>query len=174
LTNLAEGRGPWGFVKSSLLFVAYQIAATEGVAVAAYYLLYSTADIAALFGRKPNFKPVYWILTETPFYPVQILLGFYSGWMLARIFKHRLGAWVWVLPTASLVCAVVFFPRMTSARSVMEESVGPLRYYFGWGCLPKTGCLDQLWTTMPAYAAIAFSLGAPVGLRFPTEREAIG
>jgi hypothetical protein len=69
-------------------FAIFQIAATWGVAFAAYYLTASAAEIGSLIDRNISIR-VHWILTENPYFPVQILLALYSGWMSARIFKKK-------------------------------------------------------------------------------------
>jgi len=46
---------------------------------------------------------VHWILTENPFYPVQIVAALYFGWLLGRRFQHRCMLWIWIFPLASLL-----------------------------------------------------------------------
>ena len=48
---------------------------------------------------------VHWVLTENPFYPLQIVAGVYFGWLLGRRLQHRSMLWIWVLPLAILVYA---------------------------------------------------------------------
>lgn len=148
-------------------FAIFQIAATWGVAFAAYYLTASAAEIGSLIDRNISMRLVHWILTENPYFPVQILLGLYSGWMLARIFKKRIMLWVWILPLFILTCAVISFPNMTlGGRSIFETLArSSLGHYFGKECQAQKGCLDQLLITMPCYVSIAYAIGAGLGLR---------
>ena len=149
-------------------FVMHQFFGTWGVAFLAYFLGASIYDVFGFLGRTYSMRPLHWILTETPFFPVQIAVGLYSGWYLGRRLKHRSMLWVWVLPGSVLAYALIAMPNMTplsSQMSVLAASGGPLSHYFGWGCPAKDRCLDQLLITMPFYASIAYSVGARLGLR---------
>jgi len=148
-------------IKSVLLFVIHQFVGTWGIAFFAYYLGSSTLELLSALGRTYSMRPLHWILTETPFFPVQIALGLYMGWLLSRRFNHRSMLWVWIIPASILCYAVVagatFSPFETS---VLTTSGDPLAHYFGWGCQLKYRCQDQLLITMPFYASAAYSIGA--------------
>jgi len=160
-------------LKSVLIFVMHQLLGTWGIALFAYFLGSSVLELFGLFGRPYSMRPLHWILTETPFFPVQIALGLYSGWLLGRRLKHRSMLWVWILPGLVLSYALVAVPTLTPAlTSVLDQSGGPLSHYFGWGCQPKNRCLDQLLITMPFYAAVAYSLGAWLARKLPKTRIA--
>ena len=147
--------------KNVLVFAIHQIVGTWGIAIFAYYLGSSSFELLNAFGRPYSMRPLHWILTETPFFPVQIILGLYCGWLVGRRFRHRSMLWVWVIPALILSYAVVAVPTLTpQMTSVLAQTGGPLGHYFGWDCQPKDGCLDQLLLTMPFYVATAYSLGA--------------
>jgi hypothetical protein len=151
-------------VKTSLkaipLFIIHQVIGTCGVAVFAYFLGSSVFELFRLFDRHYSMRPLYWILTETPFFPVQIALGFCLGWWVGRRYHHRSMIWVWILPILVLCYALLDFPSLNlQYASVFSHSSGPLSHYFGWGCSPQDRCLDQLLITMPFYAAAAYSMG---------------
>src|SRR5262249_10124539 len=99
-----------------------------------------------------------------PFYPVQIAIGLYLGWLIYRRFQHRSMLWVWILPLALLTYAFIAVPTLSPARSSIllrpNTLQSRLSYYFGTGCKPRDRCLNQLVLTMPFYASIAYSLGA--------------
>ena len=112
---------------------------------------------------KPSKNFVHWILTENPFYPVQIVAGLYFGWLLGRRLQHRSMLWIWVLPLAILAYAFATKPVHSPWASVFERPItfqDRLSYYFGHGCQARARCLDQLLITMPFYASVAYSLGA--------------
>src|SRR5713101_4514389 len=151
--------------KSALIFVVHQIMGTWGIAFLASFGLFSLFDaIPDSAGWKPPMHFVHWILTENPFYPVQIVAGLYLRWLLSRRFLHKSMLWIWVLPLAAVCCALMvgpigLFPQWTSALA-RPSTVGSLSYYFGRGCQPRAHCIDQLMITMPFYASAAYSLGA--------------
>lgn len=152
-------------IKPILVFCMHQFLGTWGVAVFAYLLGTSLFDLTTLLGRPQSMRPLHWILTETPFFPVQIVLGLYFGWLLGRRLKHRTMLWVWILPALVLCYAVVGGRTLSSEfTSVLVLTGSPFLHYFGWGCQPKDGCLDQLIFTMPFYAATAYSIGARLAL----------
>jgi FtsH-binding integral membrane protein len=145
-----------------LVFLAHQLVGTLGVAFFAYYLGSAVFELLGLFGRSYSMRPVHWILTETPFFPIQIVVGLYLGWLFSRHFKQRPMLWVWVLPFLVLLYALATFSDGSS--SALDQTTGRLSHYFGWGCQPKDRCLDQLLVTMPFYAAVAYSAGARLAL----------
>jgi len=103
------------------------------------------------------------VLTENPFYPVQIVAGIYLGWLLGRRFNHKSMLWVWILPLAILIYAFAATPTLSPWASILEQPntvKSRLSYYFGWGCQPRARCLDQLVITMPFYASVAYTFGA--------------
>jgi hypothetical protein len=145
------------------LFILHQFVATWGIAIAAPYILILSLDV--LPDRwTPSMRFVHWLLTETPFYPIQIGAGLCLGWILSRRFHHRVMLWIWVLPLLILCYAVIAVPTLTPSvtfNSVfIPSSASRLSHYFGWGCRPEHRCLDQLVITMPFYVSVAYSLGA--------------
>src|SRR5713101_9201720 len=99
--------------KSALIFVVHQIMGTWGIAFLASFGLFSLFDaIPDSAGWKPPMHFVHWILTENPFYPVQIVAGLYLGWLLGRRFNHRSMLWIWILPLAILIYAFAATPTL--------------------------------------------------------------
>lgn len=145
-------------LKSVLVFAAHQLVGTWGVATFAYFLGSSIWWLADLFGQTHSKRLLYWVLTETPFFPIQICLGLYFGWSLARRFGHREMQWVWVIPTLLLCYAILAIPAHST--SVLFPARTALSDYFGWACLPQNHCLNQLVITMPFYVATAYSLAS--------------
>jgi hypothetical protein len=151
-------RGP---LLSFALFLAHQVAATFGVAIFAYLLGISVFDIVAIFTNAHSMRPLHYILTETPYFPVQIALGFWSGWSLGKRVQHKAMIYVWAIPLLILTYAFFSIRSISPGfSSVLTHEPSRFSHYFGWGCQPKDRCLDQIMVTMPFYAASAYSLGA--------------
>jgi hypothetical protein len=134
-----------GVIKETGLFLAHLAGSWLGIPVAAAFLTLS--DITP--------RAAHWVLTETPFFPVQILLGLVSGFWLNRRFGHRVMLWTWTIPALVLVAAILFLPPDFSSGQLTHGE-----RFFGWSCLPQNRCLDQLVVTLPFYSAAAYSLGA--------------
>jgi hypothetical protein len=151
-------------VKSLLVFALHQFVGTWGIAFLAAFGLFELFDLLVTISPwKFSMRSVHWILTENPFYPVQIVTGMYFGWLLGRRFQHRCMLWVWIFPLAILAYAFVATPLVSPYASILlrPHSVqARLSFYFGWGCRPLERCIDQLLITMPFYASVAYSLGA--------------
>ncbi len=147
--------------KSLLVFVLHQFVGTWGVAFLAGFGLSSLFDVSPDFGRwKPSMRFVHWVLTENPFYPVQIVAGLYFGWLLGRRFQHRSMLWIWILPLAIIAYAFAATPVVSPWASILirpDTLQSRLSFYFGWGCQPRARCIDQLLITMPFYASLSYS-----------------
>ena len=146
-----------------ILFVTHQFVATLGVLVAAPYVTNFFRNFLSIFGWAIEKREVSWILSETPYFPAQVLLALFFGWLLRSHFRHRSMLWVWVLPCAILCSVVIAFPttgQLALAQYASLSSPFRLSHFFGSGCQPTNRCLDQLLFTMPFYSAAAYSLGA--------------
>ena len=144
-------------------FAIHQVIATFGVLAAAPWILVLTSYLTRLFGRPLYMWKLHAILTETPYYPVQISLALLIGFTLGGLLAHRSMTWVWILPTAVLGAAMLWFlghgQNIVWASPVIS-STSIWSHYFGWGCQPKQRCIDRLIFTAPFYCAVAYSLGA--------------
>jgi hypothetical protein len=151
-------------VKSLLVFALHQFIGTWGIAFLAAFGLFELFDLLATISPwKASVRFVHWILTENPFYPVQIVAGLYFGWLLGRRLQHRCMLWIWIFPLAILAYAFAATPLVSPYASVLlrPDSVqARVSFYFGWGCQPRERCIDQLLITMPFYASVAYSFGA--------------
>jgi hypothetical protein len=151
-------------VKSLFVFVFHQLVGTWGIAFIAAFGLFSLLDMVPdSAGWKPSIHFAHRLLTENPFYPVQIVSGLYFGWLLGRRFNHTAMLWIWILPLAILIYAFATVPALSPWQSILARPhavQSRLSYYFGWGCQPRARCLDQLLITMPFYASVAYSFGA--------------
>jgi len=140
-------------VKAFLIFALHQFIGTLGVGFIAYMIGYSTFKLLGQVSNRISMRDLYWILTETRYYPVQIVFGFWYGWWLGRRWHHHSMVWVWVLPFAILCYAIgtnfTGIPEWASAVADSLPGQSGLSHYFGSGCHPSNHCLDQLIITMP-------------------------
>jgi hypothetical protein len=128
-------------IASGCTFLLHQIISTIGVIVVASFLT---------FGILPQAK-AHWILTETHYFPVQIGLAFFIGFVNRRYRGHAVMEWVWVLPSLILCVSLVLTPLP------LTES---LSRHFGRACKPEFRCFVQLAVTLPFYTAISYSVAA--------------
>lgn len=120
-----------------------------------FHQLLSTVGVLALAGLLTfivsPLPRARWILTETPWFPVQIALAFFIGLVLPRFLRHWLMQWVWVLPFLVLCVSFILTPLPLPDR---------FEHYFGSGCRLELRCFVQLAVTLPFYAAASYSLAA--------------
>jgi len=150
--------------KSVLIFLVHQLISTAGVLVFASFLGTLVFEILGQVGLPIQMRFVHWILTETPYFPVQIGLGFLWGCLIGFRFKDKSMVWVWIVPALVLIYVVAAVRTITpDLTSVLGQSANPFSHYFGRGCQPKNRCLDQILVTMPFYSAVAYSIGGWLG-----------
>jgi hypothetical protein len=149
-------------IQSGLILVVHQIVATEGViwiAILGTFLLRgSITNAHEAWVHSAFMRALHAILSNTPFFPVQIAVGAYLGWTLYCRWRHRSMLSVWILPGVVLAYAVT--ERLTISPWPISTETGPLSHYFGWGCRADDRCHDQLFFTKPFYTSVAYSLGA--------------
>jgi hypothetical protein len=152
-------------------FTLHQFVGSYGIRFAAPFLVASVFDVLRLFGKQYPADFMFFLLTGTPYFPIQILLGLIVGCLVSRHFHHRVMLWIWIIPLFVLVYALVavptFTPDLTPARYQAGVGESRLAHYFGWGCQPVDRCLDQINVTLPFYIAAFYSFGALIGQRVP-------
>lgn len=160
-----------GIGRGTLLFILHQYIGTLGITILSAYLTAYVFDLLRVFGKSFPAKTMYWILTGTPYYPVQISLGLLLGWLIGRRVRHRAMLWVWILPLAYLSVAVVAIPTLVPnwIPPAYQAGVGESRWkhYFGWGCGGLHPCFDQAAITLLFYAAAAYTIGALLARKIP-------
>lgn len=148
--------------KSVLTFLFHQFIGMYGIPFTAPLVFSLVFKFLALLGRSYSNRAFYSIVSERPYFPVQITFAVVLGWLLGRALRHRSMVWVWVLPFLILCYSVarttVLIPTSVLARP--ESIQSRISHYFGSGCQPADRCLDQLLITMPFYASAAYSIGA--------------
>jgi uncharacterized protein (DUF2062 family) len=131
-------------------------------------------DLGWHFGIKTYLPQVHWVLYGTPFFPTQIALALFVGWILGGSLPHRAMLWVWVLPLAALCLAFIgipllpapsplsiLFPPINDLTITQTVSLGfasRLSHFFGRGGGIQP--YDQVVATLPLYSAMGYSLGA--------------
>jgi hypothetical protein len=112
--------------KSVLIFALHQLIATLGVGflagTATFFVFGLLRPASSQFFTEHN---VYQVLTQLPYFPVQILEGLWCGWVLSRRLRRREMLCIWVLPALILSYAMIFEPNTSpvfiSAIALAEE-----------------------------------------------------
>jgi hypothetical protein len=165
MKDASRESGQQSTLKTTLFCILHQFVGTWGVAVLGYYLVDMVFGALGHFDSSVSSRSLYWILTETPYFPVQIGLGLYFGWVMGWRLRQKLMVWTWIIPGLILLYAVLAIPTLTPRlTSLLGQSSNPFSHYFGWGCQPKNRCLDQVLVTMPFYASFAYSIGGWLGI----------
>jgi len=159
-----------------MIFIMHQLMGTAGIGFLVAFLAASLLEMLRAIRWQYLEYAWYQIFAYRPYFPVQIVTGFYFGWLLARRLGHRAMIWVWVLPALFLFYAVVAIPTLTpeitSPLLWSGTNQSWLTHYFGWGCRMKDRCFDQVLTTQPFYTATAYSIGARLAFISGASRQA--
>jgi hypothetical protein len=165
-----------GTLRSIVIFAAHQFIGSLGVVYLSTFIVSmfggSLTTIYELFGHSFSAQPLHWIMTETPYFPIQVAIGMGLGWTLYRRLHHSSMLWAWVVPLLILLYAVIAIPASETA-SVFNQSEGirsRLSHYFGWGCQLRDRCYDQILITLPSCAALAYSIGATLARKMESKR----
>jgi hypothetical protein len=130
------------------------------------------AWFAPIFGTPSTVAPVDWHLRYRALMaiPISLIAGYIDlgrflpatvGKQIAGRRSRAPGTWVWIVPAAVLLCAMVQF---RASSSVLGPSVSVFRYFFDiqqamlasdWACVRV-----QMLVTAPFYGGIAYSFGA--------------
>jgi hypothetical protein len=145
-----------------LQFVGHLLISTFGVGVAAAVLTYSVVLPLHQVFPSLSSRTVHWILTETPYFPVQIVVGLLWGFQLGRRYRHRVMLWTWVVPALAIAFFILVVPLPPVLISGVE--ITKTEHFFGRECLPQNHCFEWVLTLL-LYAAAAYSLGAFVARR---------
>lgn len=146
-----------GLASDGLYFLGHLALSTMGVVIVAAILTYSVVLSLRPFFPSLGTRTVHWILTETPYFPVQIVVGLLWGFQLGRRYQQRVMLWTWVVPALAIVSLILFVPLPSVVVSGVELT--KTGHFFGWGCLPQNHCFEWPLTVL-LYAAVAYSMGA--------------
>ena len=110
------------------------------------------------------FFPSLGLLTETPYFPVQIVIGLLWGFEIGRRYWHPVMLWTWIVPALAIAFLISFVPLPPVVVSGVE--ISKTEHFFGRKCLPQNHCFEWALTVL-LYAAGAYSLGAFSARRLP-------
>ncbi len=149
------------FVKVAIVFVVFQFLATWGTIATATETTGLPFELLRVFGRPVSAHYAHRILTETPYFPIQISLALILGWLYSYSPYYKPMLWVWVLPFVILCYALIAIPNLFPALTsqVPQPAQTQLSHYFGYGCRPQNRCIDQTVITLPFYTSAAYTLG---------------
>jgi hypothetical protein len=151
-------RSPREIAVNGLRFLLHLMLSTVGVPVMASVLRYSFVVPLHQLVPSVSLRTGHWILLQTPYFPVQIAMGLLLGFQLGRRYRHRVMLWTWTVPCIALALLILFVPFRPIVVDGIE--ITKIQRFFGWSCLPQNHCFEQVGSTMPFYAAGAYSLGA--------------
>lgn len=144
-----------------------------------------TAYKADLWINKSHFKTAGFFQFFFSHLPILVIIpAFLAGLMINARFRHKVASYTWILPAAILAVAFLFGPGMYPTMLWDSDFSASFRHFFGSEfqfeargggnrIFPLSDWLrayDQLLFSMPAYTAIAYSLGASLGMSGLTKR----
>ena len=147
-----------------LSFVLQQAVSTVGALLLGVGAALILATLIAFFTRTPDgnlvdkvvAEPLFKIGADNPYYAGPILMAFILGWV-ARRSESRSAAWMWVLPTLSLVWNVMSW----KSHSPLPRWEDVRANFFTSNC-GDSDCIYELLVTAPFYTSVAYSLGSIV------------
>jgi len=143
---------------TTLWFLVHLLIGSIGVLVASGLVAYSIVLPLHSFLPSVGEGTAHWILTETPYFPLQILVGLLLGFQLGRRYGHSVMLWTWTVPALTIALLILFAPLRPVVVSGVE--ITGTRRFFGWNCLPQNHCFEQVGATLPFYSCLAYSVGA--------------
>lgn len=112
-----------------LRFILHLAVGTLGVVILAAFSAFSATEALHLFFSTIGSRTASWILTETPYFPVQIATGLLLGFQIGRRYGHRVMLWVWVVPALLIALAIRFAPLHPVVVSGAE--ISSRQHFFG-------------------------------------------
>lgn len=149
--HTATNQSPFDRLPWIVIFALHQILGTAGAIVLSGFIC--DAGLGLLHRSIPSTVGIRasWLLTEIPGFPVQVVLGFAVGFLIARGTLSRTAVWVWILP----------FLFLCFGGIVVVHPVGPrFDYLFGDACKPAEHCFYQLLFALPFLVSIGYAAGA--------------
>lgn len=126
------------------MYLLSLVIATLGVWYAAK--VFADIIIAPIAGNPETIR----ILTQ-PYYGLQILFAFATGYVSRARWRGSYGSYVWVITAGYLLLGIIEY---THSGFLMKDA---LSHFFGPYCLPY--CQDQYARTVPFYTTTFYSLG---------------
>ncbi len=124
-----------------LRFIVHLTVSAIGVPIAASVLRYSIVVPLHEVFPLVSLRTGHWILLQTPYFPVQIVIGLLWGFQLSRRYRHVAMLWTWSVPAMAIVLLVLFAPLRPVVVSGIE--ITGFSRFFGWSCLPRITVLNR-------------------------------
>jgi hypothetical protein len=147
-------------LRTALVFLGHWILSTIGIMVVTAFLTFTAVALIHIWRLDVGNKTASWLLTGTPYFPLQIAMAFLAGRWIMKMLGHVESLWVWILPACAMLVAMVHGPVVQLGG---QASYSTISHFFGDGCRAQDGCFDQVAFTLPLYTGIAYSLGAVAG-----------
>lgn len=165
--------------KLPMIPLVHQALAPWGAILATPWVLALFSELAVHLGWKVYLSELHQVMYGTPYFPIQVGLSLFLGWVVGGTLRHRCIIWVWILPFVSLCFALVgvsLIPApsfaslgyplagsLTIAQSTGLSLSSRLTHFFGWGY--RIQPFNQVVATLPFYCAAVYSIGAVVASR---------
>lgn len=151
---------------SVFAFIGHQVFCPYVLVALSAFLTFTAMPLVHVWHKAAGVRAAHWILTETPYYPVQIAIALIAGFAVGKIRRIPFTRWMWVFPMMLLLGALVFVR--------LPEGQTRLDHFFGWGGLPQFHQGDETVFTLPFYISIAYSVAAFLVQRAPSKRTTTG
>jgi len=149
LNNAASSpRGAFWLLRAKWvgLWLVNTLNATLGVMVAVGFINYSIRPFAG--------RGIFFYLTQGPFYPLPIVVGFLAGYFTYRWIRGSYCYWVWILPAVSMIVAMMYWKASKQATWIRTLD------YFFFRRLPFPEASLQLATTGIFLMSLTYSMAA--------------
>src|SRR6476620_1252918 len=114
---------------SVLAFAVHQLFCPYVLLALSAFLTFTAMPLVHVWYKAASVRTAHWILTETPYYPVQITVALIAGFAIGEIRRIRFTRWMWVFPLMLLLGGLIFVP--------LQDGQTRLDHFFGWGGLPQ-------------------------------------
>lgn len=141
------------------VFLVHQLLSTIGTMIGTAVITFTLIALLHQWWPELTNKTASFILTGSPYFPMQVFFGFLLGWALMKRFGNQASLWVWCIPALVLIVAMIHGPMLRFDTSQPYRAVN---YFLSSGCRAQDRCLDQIIVTLPFLTATAYSMGAGV------------
>jgi uncharacterized protein (DUF2062 family) len=113
-----------------------------------------------LLGRSYSNRDFYSRISETPYFPVQVLFALVLGWLLDHSQPHKSVVGLGI-PIGNSLPLMHHTCNFRAGGDICACSIaGQAVTFFRLGCRPSRRCFDQVLVTLPFYSCRAYSVGA--------------
>src|SRR5260370_42143390 len=135
-----------------LIFAVHQFVATIGVIVFTAFIAFQLLPNISFLQGKMN-RSLHWILTETPYFPLQIAIAGLLGYLICSTkLRHFALLWVWLLPL--LWIAAAFFNLIPTTADVVVKPA--IAHFFAQRSHPPSHFFIHLPFTLPFFHSLSY------------------